>query len=118
KIKSVENRITHLVNIADSVEIPYTQCLAAIWSRTEATALKRALIQIIDLGEQHPEWNLKAINYVHDEINVEFDTVYAKEVSTQVNDIIGDCFAATLNKVHDGRESNWKKLLVNTWSEK
>jgi Domain of unknown function (DUF3854)/3'-5' exonuclease/DNA polymerase family A len=119
KIKSVNNRITHLVNVdGNEVDLPYTQCLAAIWSRTEATALKRALIKIIDLADEKPEWELKAINYVHDEINVEFKLDYAEIVLTTVNNIIGDCFAETLSKVHDGRETDWKKLLVNNWSEK
>ena len=120
KIKSVNNRITHLVKITedDKVDLPYTQCLAAIWSRTEATALKRALIKIIDLAEKKPEWELKAINYVHDEINVEFNTDYTEEVATAVNNIIGDCFTETLSKVSDGRETNWTKLVVNNWSEK
>ncbi|MBD2208115.1 plasmid replication protein, CyRepA1 family [Calothrix sp. FACHB-168] len=119
KIASVNNRITHLVKVDDdNVDLPYTQCLAAIWSRTEATALKRALIQIIELADNNPEWELKAINYVHDEINVEFNIDHAESVLTAVNNIIGDCFAVTLNKVSDGRETNWKKLLVNNWSEK
>lgn len=119
KVKSVSNRITHLVKVDSSaVDLPYTQCLAAIWSRTEATALKRALIKIVDLAEEKPEWELKAINYVHDEINVEFNIDYAETVLTAVNNIIGDCFAQTLAKVNDGREPNWKKLQVNNWSEK
>lgn len=119
KIKAVNNRITHLVKIdEDSVDLPYTQCLAAIWSRTEATALKRALIKIINLAENKPEWELKAINYIHDEINIEFNIDYAENILTTVNNIIGDCFAKTLAKVSDGRETNWKKLQVNNWSEK
>ncbi|MBW4607573.1 MAG: DUF3854 domain-containing protein [Hassallia sp. WJT32-NPBG1] len=119
KMKSVNNRITHPVTVDDTtVDLPYTKCLAAIWSRTEATALKRALIKIVDLSDEKPEWELKAINYVHDEINIEFNSDYAEEVATTVNDIIGDCFAETLDKVSDGRESNWTKLVVNNWSEK
>ncbi|NJM23417.1 MAG: hypothetical protein HC907_34695 [Richelia sp. SM1_7_0] len=119
KIKSVNNRIAHLVKVdGKDVDLPYTQCLAAIWSRTEATALKQSLIKIIDLAEVKPEWELKAINYVHDEINIEFNLEYAEIVLTTVNNIIGNCFAETLNKVNDGRETNWKKLQVNNWSEK
>ncbi|PHJ57010.1 hypothetical protein VF06_36290 [Nostoc linckia z4] len=119
KIESVQNKILHLVKIVDgSIDLPYTKCLAAIWSRTEATALKRALIKIIELGEANPEWGLKAINYVHDEINVECNTTFVKEVATSVNNIIGDCFAQTLKKVSDGRETNWTKLVVRNWSEK
>lgn len=118
-IKAVNNHITHLVKVdGNDIDLPYTQCLAAIWSRTEATALKRALIQIVDLAENKPEWELKAINYVHDEINIEFNLNYAEIVLTTVNNIIGDCFAAILSKVNDGRETNWKKLQVNNWSEK
>lgn len=119
KVKSVSNRIAHLVKVdGNAIDLPYTQCLAAIWSRTEATALKRALIKIVNLAEEKPEWELKAINYVHDEINVEFNIDYAEIVLTTINNIIGDCFAETLSKVTDGRETNWKKLQVNNWSEK
>lgn len=119
KIKSVSNRITHRVAVdGNDVDLPYTQVLAAIWSRTEATALKEALIKITELSESNPEWKLKIINYVHDEINTECNTKYIKESSIAVNNIIGDCFAKTLNKVNDGRETNWTKLIVNNWSEK
>jgi hypothetical protein len=119
KIASVSNRILHLVTVdGNDVDLPYTQCLAAIWSRTEATALKRALLQLFDLKDANPEWELNPTNYVHDEINVEYNSAYAKEAAQAVNNIIGDCFAATLSKVSDGRETNWTKLVVNNWSEK
>ncbi|MDF5718151.1 MAG: DNA polymerase, partial [Rhizonema sp. NSF051] len=119
KIESVNNRILHKVQSDhDSVEVPYTQCLAAIWSRTEATALKQALVKITAIAEQYPHWGLKAINYVHDEIDVECNTEYVEIVAKTVNNIIGDCFAECLNKVSDGRETNWTKLIVENWSQK
>ncbi len=58
------------------------------------------------------------VNYVHDEINIEFNTEYAEAVVTTVNNIIGNCFQATMKKVKDGRETNWTKLVVENWSQK
>ncbi|NJM72600.1 MAG: hypothetical protein HC862_21965 [Scytonema sp. RU_4_4] len=58
------------------------------------------------------------VNYVHDEINIEFNTDHVEIVVTTVNDIIGDCFQATMNKVKDGRETDWTKLVVENWSQK
>ena len=97
---------------------PYAPSLACIWSRIEATAVKRALIQIMDVREQHPEWNLDVINYVHDEIDIEVDTEFASVAVPLVNNIIGDCFAAQLKRVNDGRETNWEKLVVGSWADK
>jgi hypothetical protein len=72
----------------------------------------------MELREQHPEWHLEVINYVHDEIDVEVDSGFADIVVPMVNDIIGDCFAAQLKHVNDGREADWKKLVVNSWADK
>ena len=100
------------------LEAPYTQSIACIWSRIEATAVKRALIQIQALREQHPEWNLDVINYVHDEIDIEVDDNFASVAVPMVNDIIGDSFAALLVNVIDGREQDWQKLVVASWADK
>lgn len=100
------------------LEAPYASSIACIWSRIEATAVKRALVQIMAQREAHPEWNLEVINYVHDEIDVEVDTDFASVAVPLVNDIIGDCFASLLDNVSDGRETDWEKLVVNNWSEK
>lgn len=103
---------------SNRLEPPYTQSIASIWSRLEATAVKRALIQIMQLREQHLEWNLEVINYVHDEVDVEVDSEFASVAVPLVNNIIGDCFAAQLKRVSDGRETNWEKLVVGSWADK
>lgn len=119
KVKKVNNRILHKTKLNNGVvDLPYTQILAAIWSRTEATVLKKSLLDIIDLSHKNPKWDLKAVNYVHDEINVEFNISYAIEVLTEVRDIIGDNFKSVLEAVSDGRESNPLNLLAKDWSEK
>ena len=100
------------------LEAPYTQSIACIWSRIEATAVKRSLVQIMRLREQHPEWNLNVVNYVHDEIDIEVNSEFASDAVPLVNDIIGDSFAALLNRVDDGREKDWGKLVVTSWADK
>lgn len=100
------------------LEPPYAESIACIWSRIEATAVKRALIQIMALREQHPEWNLEVINYVHDELDIEIDSEFASVAVPMVNNIIGDCFGALLKGVSDGREPHWEKLVVNSWADK
>lgn len=119
KVEKVNNRILHKTKESNSsFDLPYTQVLAAIWSRTEATVLKKSLLDIIELSRTNPNWELQTVNYVHDEINVEFNILYAVEVLTRVRDIIGNNFKNILDAVSDGRESDPLKLLANDWSEK
>ena len=99
-------------------EAPYTQSIAAIWSRIEATAVKQALVKIINLRNQHPEWGLEVINYVHDEIDIEVNSDFAHLAVPAVNDIVGDCFVQHLGRVSDGRETDWQKLVVDSWADK
>ena len=101
-----------------NLEAPYTQSIACIWSRIEATAVKRALIKVIELRDENPVWGLQVVNYVHDEIDIEVNTDFAHIAVPIVNDIIGDCFAALLGEVKDGRETNWEKLVVTSWADK
>jgi DNA polymerase I-like protein with 3'-5' exonuclease and polymerase domains len=102
----------------DKLEPAYTQNLACIWSRIEATAMKNAFIQVGALARQHPEWELKVINVVHDELDLEVNGRYATEAITAANNIVGDCFKAQLKYVDDGRSTDWKKLLVKSWADK
>ncbi|HEY9597869.1 MAG TPA: DNA polymerase, partial [Cyanophyceae cyanobacterium] len=102
----------------DKLEAPYTQSLAAIWTRIEATAVKRALPKIQQLIAQHPEWDLQIIGVVHDEVDVLVKEEFAETAIAQVNDLIGDEFKAQLKQVVDGRETNWKKLVVQSWADK
>lgn len=100
------------------LEVPFTQALASIWTRIEATAMKRALPKIQALSKANPQWALKMINYVHDEIDIEFDNRFAQEAVTSVNNLIGDEFQAQLTSVKDGRETDWQNLLVESWADK
>ena len=119
KIQMVNNRILHKTTIVDEqIQLPYTKILAAIWSRTEATALKRAFVKIQEVIRQNPKWGLKIINYVHDEQDFEFNTDFAEIAVTTVRDIIGDEFQKCLQYVKDGREPDWVKLIVNSWADK
>lgn len=100
------------------LEAPYTQSLAAIWTRIEATAVKRALPKIQHLIIQNPKWDLQIIGVVHDEVDVLVKAEFAEVAIAQVNDLIGDEFKAQLKQVVDGRETNWKKLVVQSWADK
>ena len=100
------------------LEVPFTQALACIWSRIEATAVKRALPKIMALSKANPQWGLKVINYVHDEVDIEFNDHFAEQAVMAVNNLIGDEFQAQLTCVKDGRETNWRELLVQSWADK
>jgi hypothetical protein len=101
-----------------SFDVPYTQALAAIWSRIEASAVKRALPKLLNVQLAHPEWQLQLTNYVHDEVDVELNEAFAEEGITAVNNIIGDEFQRVLQFVHDGREIRWERLVVASWADK
>lgn len=97
---------------------PYTNTLSSTWTRIESTAVKEALIAIRQLFRDNPQWRAKLINYVHDEVDFEFDLKYEAECVPAVNAIVGDAFARQLKHVHDGRETDWKKLIVESWADK
>lgn len=121
RMNTIGARILHKMEISrlsGELEPPYTNSLAAIWSRIEATAVKRALPKIIDLQRQNPEWGLQLINYVHDECDIEINEDYAEPATVAVNNIIGDEFQKVLASVSDGRENNWRKLVVESWADK
>ncbi len=100
------------------LEAPYTQSLASLWTRIEATAIKKALPKILQLSIQNPKWDLQIIGVVHDEVDVIVKEVFAELAIPQINNLIGDEFQKQLNFVTDGRETDWKKLLVNSWADK
>jgi hypothetical protein len=80
--------------------------------------MKNAFIQVCAKAQQHPEWELKVINVVHDELDCEVNSRYATEAITAANNIVGDCFKAQLKYVDDGRSTDWKKLTVKSWADK
>lgn len=102
----------------DEWEASYSEILASIWSRMESVAMKRAILKCLDLADANPQWELKLINYVHDELNFECSEVHALEAIGACNDIIGDCFAEILDHVSDGREKHVRKLIAKSWAEK
>ena len=102
-----------------NLSVPYTRAVAATWQRIEATAVKDGLLQVHRLISQHPEWELKIINVVHDEIDITFNLEYAEDCVSTVNNVFNDAFLSYLkNGVRDGRETDWTKLVVKTWAEK
>lgn len=96
----------------------YTKNLAAVWTRIEATAIKKALPKILKLIKENPHWKVILSGFVHDEVNAEGSLLYAYEWVPAINNIIGDEFKNQLTYVVDGRETNWKKLVVKSWADK
>jgi len=99
-------------------EAPYTQSLAALWTRIEATAIKRALIKIQVLIDENPQWALQIIGIVHDEVDLLVKTEFEEIAISTVNDIVGDEFKAQLKRVTDGRKASWTELKAGSWAEK
>lgn len=99
-------------------EAPYTQSLAALWTRIEATAIKRALVKIQILIDANPQWDLQIIGIVHDEVDLLVKTEYEEIAISTVNDIVGDEFKAQLKRVTDGRKASWTDLKADSWAEK
>lgn len=106
------------IGFSGRFEAPYTQTLAATWTRIEATAMKRAMVEIRKVAKANPHWELKQLSVVHDEIDFECRTEHAEIALTTVNNIIGDCFQAQMSRVNDARADNYKKLVVKTWADK
>jgi len=100
-------------------QAPYTQALACIWSRTEATIMKRIIIAIDNLIKfKGTEWDgVMLINYVHDEVNLEAPEHLALEVATAVRGIVDSEWCKVIHKVSSGVESP-EKYICSDWSEK
>jgi DNA polymerase I-like protein with 3'-5' exonuclease and polymerase domains len=106
-------------NDKSKLQPPYTKVVAATWQLIEAAAVKEGFVLVSELCDQHPEWGLKIINIVHDEIDIEFKLEYASQAITACNNAFNDAFLRHLkNGVLDGRKTDWKKLIANDWSEK
>lgn len=101
-------------------QAPYTQALACIWSRTEATIMKRIIIAIDNLiKSKWHEWDgVMLINYVHDEVNLEAPEELALEVATAVREIVDTEWCKVIHKVSSGVESDPAKYICSDWSEK
>lgn len=99
-------------------EPPFTQALAATWTRIEATAVKRALVELHQVAEDRPDLQIKLRGYIHDEVDITCAPEHAVEVAQLANDCIGNHFAALLDYVSDGRETNPAKLIASSWAEK
>lgn len=103
----------------NQLQPPYTKVVAATWQLIEASAVKEGFILVSELCDLHPEWELKIINIVHDEIDIEFKLEYAEQAITACNNAFNDAFLRHLsNGVLDGRKTDWTKLQANDWSEK
>lgn len=102
----------------DQLDAKPQDILAGIWSRIEATAMKRSFIRIHELAQQHPEWRLRVINYVHDELDVLTDREYYPEAIKAVLGIVNEEFQALLEKVHHGGTDNPDDVLAGDWSQK
>lgn len=100
-------------------EAPYTQSLAAIWSRIEATIMKKAITNLQQKLDDNPEWaQVKIVNFVYDEINIEAPEELALDVATVARDCIEDAFQSILKQVKSGLETDTSKYVCKSWADK
>ena len=122
--KTNQRLLFYLKESDNGVQVPYTNVVASLWSRTEATAMKKSLVLCHALLAKHPEWEAKIINIVHDELNVECNIIYAKQVAKTIAWVMARNFQAELKNgiVHGGAnfrsEKDIKSLIVESWSDK
>ena len=104
----------------EEYQAPYTQALACIWSRTEATIMKRIIIAIDKLiKSKGGEWEgVMLCNYVHDEVNLESPEHLAIEVAGAVAKITDTEWSKVIQQVSSGVETDPTKYICDNWSEK
>lgn len=103
----------------DDWKAPYTKTLGETWQYTEAIAVKTGFIKAWELADEHPEWELVITNVVHDELDPECNTEYAAQAISAVNDVFNDTFQDFLtNGVLSGKDTDWRKLVVDSWADK
>lgn len=99
-------------------EPQYANNLAVIWTRVEATAMKKAIVLCQQKIDENPQWKGEIVAMMHDEIDFQVSEQYAFECAEIFNNIIGDCFAEMLTRVSDGRETDLSKLICDSWADK
>lgn len=98
---------------------PYTKTIGATWQYVEAIAVKEGFVAASKLIDQYPEWGLKIVNVVHDELDIECKSEHAKEAVTAVNNAFNGAFLQHLaNGVRDGRSTDWTELIADSWADK
>ena len=101
-----------------SLEAPYTQVLAATWSRPEAYVVKVSCLDISEAIAQQYPGKARLVGQIHDEIVLEVREDIALEVAALANTILYDHFDRILGNCPGGRETDVSRLVCNNWSEK
>jgi hypothetical protein len=104
-----------LGRVGQEISVPATKAFAGIWSRTEATLMKRACSRIAEEFAARPEWESKLQNFVHDEINAIIGCPAAAEFAHAV--VRGE-FGRICHRTVIGFDPLSKCYPLNNWSDK
>lgn len=104
-------------------EPPYTQTLACIWSRIEASILKSSLVNIYaeltEKRKQNTDWDkVRLINFVYDEINAESPKHLAIEATKIICDNIEAEYKKVMHYVKSGLSETYTDYIGASWADK
>lgn len=125
-IDSVGAQIIHQAfkrDVSGEYEPPYTQTLACIWSRIEASILKVSLVNIYaeltEKRKQNPDWDrVRLINFVYDEINAESPKHLAVEATKLICDNIEAEYKKVMLHVKSGLSETYTDYIGASWADK
>lgn len=97
-----------------------TDAVSFVWMGTEADLIKRAMGQLIQVFDAHPEWGVLWANMAHDEIDLDCDEQYALEVATTVQKEFHSAmrWAGIVDLPVDEKNADPRKLIKTDWSVK
>jgi DNA polymerase I-like protein with 3'-5' exonuclease and polymerase domains len=96
-----------------------TEPVSFVWLSTEADIIKRAMGRIYLLGLKNPRWDLRIVNFCHDEIDLEVKTELAEEAAAQVKQIMDEEMTRVIKSIPAFDDSvKPKDLIAKRWSEK
>jgi len=104
-----------LGRVGQEISVPATKAFAGIWSRAEATLMKKACSRIAEEFAARPEWESKLQNFIHDEINAVIGCPDAAEFA---HSVVREEFGKICHRTVIGFDPLAKCYPLQNWSDK
>jgi hypothetical protein len=99
-------------------EVPYTDTISFTWLSSEANMLMEAAGLLYLEFLNHPEWEARICNYVHDETDIVCLQEYAEVVASLVGNTIKAVLSRFITIIPVEEDSNYSAFIVEDWSKK
>lgn len=97
-----------------------TDAVSFVWMGTEADIIKRAMGKLVDVFDEHPEWDVRWSNMAHDELDLDCREEHALAVATATQKEMHDAmrWAGIVDLPVDEAGASPEKLIKSDWGAK